>query len=640
MPIPQPKALKIQTFDNVKGGTTFFKAIGHPLAGPKIKALLERLSQLGSVAIYDPYNFMNSFAEIHVCSSISVDEVFVQKWEDLNHSVLGKAVKPITELTETKAQTLLIASFDVERLLASIKHLIPANIQILSFDEFRLPNEMLTLPRNYLSPLNFATNFAFLRDQGDLHTRLVSANYWTAYSQGKPTKIWLNLFGEQGENLATWTEDFTHPNQTIIIDSQVIRQRFGLSDFVGQLFMHVVGAAGHDVVKYALDIYADDNRVLSCTHDANSWPADLYAGLPAPNDNERVILWVQNSHPCAIPAQAVGLALMGSDEVQWISHSIPPLATVALDTQSLFPSARWPEQFEIYAGKYFVRPRYEVISANRQRRMAHPNVERTDLHNDPKLAELGSLFGKGFVLPAPILPREFWRSSMQPTPMSTQAIDSSLALLIYDKYGKQLLEHPLGYQKREQSLAIEVEDLLSSHNIDFGHMELIYDFQHKAYADGWLHALFRYQHKISGQAAETSFGAHIFNTLLTYKQEPQSYTGHPPGLSTRLFLCLGKEGWKTLCHLIYPASTPWHSFSETQLILHNAMGEVVSGIAIKIPSSGSHYWVVEETFDTADLEAAGRDGYVIIRDTTCRLFGYHGVMNDQNIFGLDHMFGF
>ena len=61
--------------------------------------------------------------------------------------------------------------------------------------------------------------------------------------------------------------------------------------------MHVVGAAGHDVVKYALDTYGDADDVLSCTHDANSWPADRYAGLPAPAGDEEVVLWVQNSHP-------------------------------------------------------------------------------------------------------------------------------------------------------------------------------------------------------------------------------------------------------------------------------------------------------------------------------------------------------
>src|SRR3546814_15345261 len=77
-----------------------------------------------------------------------------------------------------------------------------------------------------------------------------------------------------------------------------------------------------DVVKYALDIYGDDSSVLSCTHDANAWPADFYAGLPAPDDGERVLLWIQNSHPRPIPKGAIGLNHMGRDDaVAWLDRS-------------------------------------------------------------------------------------------------------------------------------------------------------------------------------------------------------------------------------------------------------------------------------------------------------------------------------
>ena len=44
---------------------------------------------------------------------------------------------------------------------------------------------------------------------------------------------------------------------------------------------------------------------LSATHDANAWPADRYAGLPAPAPGEQVVLWIQNSHPVPIPAGAI-----------------------------------------------------------------------------------------------------------------------------------------------------------------------------------------------------------------------------------------------------------------------------------------------------------------------------------------------
>jgi hypothetical protein len=45
-------------------------------------------------------------------------------------------------------------------------------------------------------------------------------------------------------------------------------------------------------------------------------------------------------------------------------------------------------------------------------------------------------------------------------------------------------------------------------------------------------------------------------------------------------------------------------------------------------------------FDAGERQAAGRGAYVIIRDTTCRLFGYHGLLNGNGAFSLDHMFGF
>jgi hypothetical protein len=42
----------------------------------------------------------------------------------------------------------------------------------------------------------------------------------------------------------------------------------------------------------------------------------------------------------------------------------------------------------------------------------------------------------------------------------------------------------------------------------------------------------------------------------------------------------------------------------------------------------------------AVLRLAGPDGYVLVRDTTCWLFGYHGLMDDAGGFSLDHMVGF
>jgi hypothetical protein len=48
---------------------------------------------------------------------------------------------------------------------------------------------------------------------------------------------------------------------------------------------------------------------------------------------------------------------------------------------------------------------------------------------------------------------------------------------------------------------------------------------------------------------------------------------------------------------------------------------------------------VNETFSADERGQAGEHGYCIVRDVTCRLFGYHGVIGPR-AFSLDHMFGF
>jgi hypothetical protein len=358
---------------------------------------------------------------------------------------------------------------------------------------------------------------------------------------------------------------------------------------------------------------------------------------------------VQNSHPAPVPAGSVGMNLMGDDAIAWLDREIPPFGTLAIDTAELLPAARWPQQIEVQAGKHFVRPRYEVIANGTvnppRRRIAHPNVERVDLKHDPRIPELSNLLGKGFLLPAPILPRGRFRSLALPTPMSTCQANLPVALLAYDPEGREIGAKSLGKLPRNHATLVDAEDLLDGaaaalEDEWWGHMELVYDFAEGGEADGWLHGLFRYEDKNSGHVAETSFGAHIFNAVLTYKGEPQSYAGRAPGLSTRLFLSFGPAPYTALCHLIYPASTPWHAKSDTHLQLHDKNGDVIAEQAVQIACGGSLLWAPSDYFSEADMKAAGPEGYVIIRDTTCRLFGYHGLTNGEKAFSFDHMFGF
>ena len=117
-------------------------------------------------------------------------------------------------------------------------------------------------------------------------------------------------------------------------------------------------------------------------------------------------------------------------------------------------------------------------------------------------------------------------------------------------------------------------------------------------------------------------------------------TRWPPGLSTRLFLRLGAAPLDTLCHLIYPASTPWHETSATDLNLHDGDGGEIARKTVQIPCSGSLFWTYGDMFDAETRSRAGDSAYMVIRDTTCRLFGYHGLLGENGSFCLDHMFGF
>jgi len=637
-------ALRIETFDNVRGRNTLYKALTHPQAVQPARALLDVLADNAPVAVYDLAGAAAEFDAIFGLHKIEIAGTYVQQVTRIGSCILGHTARPVTELPNSRARSILVAAFDAGRIIAQLQPYLSSNAQVLSLDRMRIPDDFLTNHRAYLDPINFATNFAFFRDVDGLHTRLVTANYWSGYGTDAVT-CWLTLFGSDGRVLAEWSECHGPSANAIVVDSREIRERFRLPEFCGQLFLHITGAAGHDVVKYALDVFAEPGdekeTSLSCTHDANAWPADRYAGLPAPAAGEQVVLWLQNSHPIAIPPGAIGLNRMGDERVAAVSEPIPPFATRALDVSELLPSLSWPQQIELRAGKHMVRPRYEIIERGR-RRISHVNVERDDLKPDPELPRLMTSLGKGYLLPAPILPRAQWETSVLPTPMAVCQTALPIAARVYDADGAEIVRHSFGCLLRDHTVALDLDELASIDSLrgDYGHVELLYDFAAGGEADGWLHALFRYRHRRSGHAAETSFGAHVFNTILTYRNEPQSYSGPPPGLSTRLFLRLGAGGYDTLCQLIYPASRPWLATSTTAIILYDSDGNEVARCDLAIPCSGSRLWHYHTMFDPDVRARAGDGAYIIIRDATCRLFGYHGLIGRDGAFSLDHMFGF
>jgi hypothetical protein len=632
--------LQIQTFDQRAGGNVLYKALAHPLAAERIARLYASLREAGPVALYDPDGIAEPLLALYP-DLPNLAGLYVHDVQQVGQVRAGHAASALTALPGSGVRTILVAAFDASRITTRIRPLLPQGATTLTLDEVRLPPELLTNHTRYLDRLNFATNFVFFRDEDGLSTRLVSANYWANYGAG-PMRLWLRLYAADGAVLATWEHKLPNGPGGFSIDSRDIRTRFNLPAFTGQLLVHAIGANGHDVVKYALDTYASDAGTaanaasLSCTHDANAWPSDRYAGLPAPRDDERVVLWLQNSHATPIPPGAVALDRMGAERPVALPEQVGPFATVALDVATLLPDLRWPAQIELRAGRHVVRPRYEVTRAGRTR-IAHVNVERADLKPDPGIPALPPELGRGYLLPFPVLPRDRFRSIVQPTPMAETQSDLPLRLDIFDEAGRKVAERFLGRLSRDHDVALDVGDIA---DVAAGHAELVYDFRDGGGADGWMHALFRYEDRASGHVAESSFGAHVFNTLMTYRDEPQSYHGAPPGLSTTLFLKLGDTTRRSFAVLIYPASAPFHPASSTTLQLRDAEGHQIAETQLHIACSGSTMVWPHEAFGPAALEQAGTHGYVLVRDPTCRLFGYHGLMDDHGGFSLDHMFGF
>ena len=630
--------LDIRTFDQTLGGNVIYKALAHPLAAEAIGRLVHDLA--APVALYDPDGIADALHALYPLGP-ALAGVYVHDVLTVGRHRAGLPAQPLTELPASGAATVLLAAFDAHRIAARIARLLPPGAMLVTLDAARLPDALLTNRSRYLDRLNFATNFAFFRDKDGLSTRLVTANYWAGYGAG-PIRLWLRLFDAEGSVLASWEQAVPPGPAGIAIDSREVRRRFDLPEFTGQLFLHAIGAAGHDVVKYALDTYAGDNGLsLSCTHDANAWPSDRYAGLPAPRSDEKVVLWVQNSHASPIPAGAIALDRMGAERPVAYNLAVGPFATAALDAAELLPEVAWPAQIELRAGRHMVRPRYEVTRGDRVR-IAHVNVERSDLRPNPEIPALAPELGRGYLLPFPILSRARFRTIVQPTPMAESQADLPLRLDIFDAEGTRIGQRFLGCLPRDHDIALDLDEILDGAlwADGQGHADLVYDFHAGGAADGWMHALARYEDRQSGHVAETSFGAHIFNTIMTFRDEPQSYSGPPPGLTTRLFLKLGQGRRRSFASLIYAASAPWHALSDTALILHDSGGAVLAETRIAIACSGSAMVWPHEQFGAAMIEQAGPTGYVLIRDATCRLFGYHGLMDDKGGFSLDHMFGF
>ena len=405
--------LDIRTF-GPQGGNVLYKALAHPLAA---EALVRMEAEFAgrTLAVYDPDDAARTLAALY--PGLKPACVYVHDTEQVGQpDGFGGTLRALVDLPVTEADAILALSFEDAKMRTRLKGLQNGR-DLYTLAPARLPDEMLVAGRPYLDKLNFATNFAFFRETEQFSCRIVTANYWSSYA-AENLRYWMRLYDGAGKVLAQWEQPVTEAGAGIMIDSADIRRRFELPEFTGQLFIHVLGARGHDVVKYALDSWGKNGAPsLSVTHDANAWPSVRSATLPAPEPDETLIVWIQNSHATTIPAGGITFNRMGEDTSHALDRAVGPFETVAVDIGALFPGVHWPAQLELRSGRHLVRPRYEITQRGRTR-IAHLNVERDDLRPEPAIRQFAPSLGRGFLLPFPILDPKQFETFLQPNPMS------------------------------------------------------------------------------------------------------------------------------------------------------------------------------------------------------------------------------
>src|SRR5258708_1894970 len=123
--------LRIETFRNDVGGSAVYKALSHPLAAEPARALAAKLAANGPLAIYDPDGIVDAFDTFYPLDGVRIAGYFVQNVEHLTRRFREHAAQPVTALVGTACRSVLIASFDENRHLSQIRHLLPAHAELL-----------------------------------------------------------------------------------------------------------------------------------------------------------------------------------------------------------------------------------------------------------------------------------------------------------------------------------------------------------------------------------------------------------------------------------------------------------------------------------------------------------------------------
>src|SRR6266851_4644051 len=101
-------ALRIETFDNSRGGNTLYKALTHPHAAAPARALLAGLAGAPPTAIVDPDGAAEGFAEIFGLEGVEIAGIYVQDAARIGTPALGRRALPITVLAACRAGSVLV----------------------------------------------------------------------------------------------------------------------------------------------------------------------------------------------------------------------------------------------------------------------------------------------------------------------------------------------------------------------------------------------------------------------------------------------------------------------------------------------------------------------------------------------------
>src|SRR5438045_9118249 len=114
-------ALRIQTFDNIRGGNTLYKALTHPHAAAPGHALVAALAARPPTAIVDPLGAAEGFAEIFGLGGVELTGIYVQNISQLGKEVIGFRRLAIDELVARGARSVLVYAVVADRLMGQLE---------------------------------------------------------------------------------------------------------------------------------------------------------------------------------------------------------------------------------------------------------------------------------------------------------------------------------------------------------------------------------------------------------------------------------------------------------------------------------------------------------------------------------------